>query len=152
VSRTRDAAAQRAQEAYDSLYSRMSRQQQHEEDHHHRVSAEHGWEGFGSLECGRNWAHNLGCHPVLSMCHRVPTACQQQILATLGLTSCGMCLCSFLQDPRSFVGKAVDSVLGKSHASASDRVADLADSFHLPRRHHHHEDFEVSLESLALHA
>jgi hypothetical protein len=33
--------------------------------------------------------------------------------------------------------------MGKSHMSASDRVADLADSLHLPRRHHHEEIYEV---------
>jgi hypothetical protein len=33
------------------------------------------------------------------------------------------------------VGKVIDSVLGKSHASAGDRAADLADALHLPGHH-----------------
>jgi hypothetical protein len=39
------------------------------------------------------------------------------------------------QDPRTVVGKVIDSVMGKSHATASDRIADAAGSVHLGGGH-----------------
>jgi hypothetical protein len=39
------------------------------------------------------------------------------------------------QDPRTVVGKVIDSVMGKSHATATDRVADVAGSLHMGGGH-----------------
>jgi hypothetical protein len=63
-----------------------------------------------------------------------------------------------MQDPRTVVGKVIDSVMGKSHATASDRVADAADAVHVtggghttpePAAHQEHHDTKVEESSSA---
>ncbi|KAJ9534161.1 hypothetical protein QJQ45_002148 [Haematococcus lacustris] len=51
------------------------------------------------------------------------------------------------EDPRGTVGKILDSVMGKSHASASDRAADVAEALHIPvpsSSSHHHEGHKTA--------